>query len=206
MSGIPPPCYECVLRTFHPRELRAPPAYFILLQKSTFQPLKLWASAVYYVCATKVDFPATEAPDIRGVLHLYYKSTLEAPGASMAYYVCTTKKSSFQPLKLRRPRRTTFVLQKSTFPATVAPGVPGVLHLYYKSQLSSHGSPRRTTSVLQKSKKRKNTTVLVPRPRENPQRDKKTVLAPRLRRNPQRVAIPIGDVNPPRRLRKNNFY
>ena len=35
------------------------------------------------------------------------------------------------------------------FPATEAPGV----RLYYKSRLSSHGSPRRTTSVLQKSKK-----------------------------------------------------
>ena len=36
-------------------------------------------------------------------------------------------------------------------------------------------------------------------------RKKTTVLAPRPRRNPQRVAIPIGDVNPARRLRKNNF-
>ena len=36
-------------------------------------------------------------------------------------------------------------------------------------------------------------------------RKKTTVLAPRPRRNPQRVAIPIGDVNPARRLRKSNF-
>ena len=41
-----------------------------------------------------------------------------------------------------------------------------------KSRLCSHGSPRRAMSVLQesKNKKRKNTTVLAPRPRENPQR------------------------------------
>ena len=66
------------------------------------------------------------------------------------FYVCTTKVD---------------------FPATEAPGVPGVLHFYYKTRFSSHGSPRRTTSVLHKStKKRKNTTVFAPRPRENPQR------------------------------------
>ena len=41
-----------------------------VLQKSTFQPRKLRTSAAYYMCTTKVDFPATEVP---GVLRLYYK-------------------------------------------------------------------------------------------------------------------------------------
>ena len=44
-----------------------------VLQKSTFQPRKLRVSAAYYVCTTKIDFPATEAPGVRGVLRLYYK-------------------------------------------------------------------------------------------------------------------------------------
>ena len=135
-------------------------------------------SAAYYVCTTKVDFPATEAPGVPGVLH-----------------VCTTKSRLSSHGSSACPRRTTFVLQKVDFPATEAPrvrgvlrlyyksrlssteapGVPGVLYvcttkvdfpateaprvrgvlrLYYKSRLSSHGSsacPRRTTFVLQKS-------------------------------------------------------
>ena len=94
--------------TFQPRKLRASPARYIVLQKSTFQPRKLSshgssgrpqrttpvlqkptfqpqtlrASAAYYICTTKVDFPATEAPGVRGVLHLYYKSrpATAAPG------------------------------------------------------------------------------------------------------------------------------
>ena len=177
-------------------------------------------SAAYYVCATKVDFPATEAPGVPGVLHVCTtKSRLSSHGSSVsaAYYVCTTKSrlsshgSSGCPRRTIRlyyksrlsshgsgacPRRTTFVLQKDDFPATQAPRVRGVLRLYYKSRFSSHGSPRRTTSVLHKStkktekhygfrtattrkpaeglrlhvKKRKNTTVLAPRQRRNPQR------------------------------------
>ena len=184
----------CPRRTTSGASSACPWRTTFVLQKSTFQPRKLRVSAAYYVCTTKVDFPATEAPGVPGVLHLYYKSRLSSHRSS------------------GRPRRTTFVLQKSTFlprklrvsgayyvcttkvdfAATEAPGVRGVLHLYYKSRLSSHGSsggvrgvlhlyyktrfsshgsPRRTTSVLRKSKKkRKNTTVLAPRPRENPQR------------------------------------
>ena len=37
-------------------------------KKSTFQPRKLRVSAAFYVCTRKVDFPATEAPDVPGVL------------------------------------------------------------------------------------------------------------------------------------------
>ena len=105
-----------------------------VLQKSTFQPRKLRASPAYYTSVLQ-------------------KSTFQLRKLRVAYYVCTTKVD---------------------FPATEAPGVPCVLRLYYKTRFSSHGSPRRTTSVLHKSKnkrkKRKNTTVLAPRPRENPQR------------------------------------
>ena len=82
-----------------------------------------------------------------------YLRCFQTPRASAAYYVCTTKSRLSSHGSSGCPRRTTSVLQKSTFP-TEAPGVPDVLHLYYKSRLSSHGSsgcPRRTTFVLQKS-------------------------------------------------------
>ena len=62
-----------------------------VLQKSTFQPRKLRVSAAYYVCTTKIDFPATEAPGVRGVLRLYYKKSTLQPRKSPAYYVCTTR-------------------------------------------------------------------------------------------------------------------
>ena len=189
-------------------------------------------SAAYYVCATKVDFPATEAPGVPGVLH-----------------VCTTKSRLSSHGSSACPRRTTFVLQKSTFqhgssgcprrtlrlyyksrlsshgssacprrtvcttkvdfPATEAPRVRGVLRLYYKSRFSSHGSLRRTTSVLHKStkktqkhygfrtattrkpaeglrlhvKKRKNTMVLAPRQRRNPQRGYSTFVCHKMQKH-----------------------
>ena len=97
------------------------------------------------------------------VLRLYYKKStfqLRQLLASAAYYVCTTKSRLSSYGSSGRPRRSTFVLQKADFPATAAPGVRGVLRLYYKyyvcttkSRLSSYGSswrPRRTTFVLQK--------------------------------------------------------
>ena len=157
------------------------------------------ASAAYYVCTQKVDFPATEAPRARGVLRLYYKSRLSSHGSSgcprRTIRLCYKSRLSSHGSSAC-PRRTTFVLQKVDFPATEAPCVRGVLRLYYKSRFSSHGSPRRTTSVLHKStkktqknygfrtastrkpaeglrlhvKKRKNTTVLAPLQRRNPQR------------------------------------
>ena len=80
----------------------------------------------------KVDFPATEAPRVRGVLCVYYKSRLSSHGSSggvRVYY-------------------------KTRLSSHGSSGCPGVLRLYYKSRLSSHGSsgcPRRTTFVLQKS-------------------------------------------------------
>ena len=179
----------------------------VYYKKSTFQPV------VYYICTTKVDFPATEAPGVPDVLHLCYKSQLSSHGSSrvsVACYVCTTKvdfpateaprvrgvlrlyckKSTLQPRKLRvSPAYYVCILQKvdfpargvyyicttkvdfpateapgvpdvlhlyykSRFPATEAPGVRGVLRLYYKSRLSSHGGsacPWRTTFVLQNS-------------------------------------------------------
>ena len=122
-------------------------------------------------------FPATEAPGVRGVLRLCYKSRLSSHGSSgyprrttsvlhkstfqprklrvsAAYYVCTTKKSTFQPRKLRASAAYYVCATKVDFPATEAPGVHGVLNLYYKNRLSSHGSsgrPRRTTFALQQS-------------------------------------------------------
>ena len=134
-------------------------------------------SAAYYVCTTKVDFPATEAPGVPGVLRLYYKSRLSSHGSSGC------------------PRRTTSVLQ-SRLSGHGNSGRPRhTIRLYYKSRLSSYGSsacprrttfvlqkidfpshgssgcPRRTAFVLQKSTfQPRNTTVLAPRPCERPQR------------------------------------
>ena len=228
--------YVCTTKksTFQPRKPRERPRRTtFVLQKSTFQPRKLRASPAYYVCTTEVGFPATEAPGVRGVLRLYYKKSSAQPRklrVSPAYYVCILQKVDFPArgvlhlyYKSRlsshgssgRPRRTTFVLQKWTF----QPRVRGVLRLYYNSRLSSHGGsacPWRTTFVLQNSifqprkssayyvcttqvekkthktqnhygfstttmrkpaeglrlyvRKRKNTRVLAPRQRRNPQR------------------------------------
>ena len=226
---IPRPCYlrcfhaprcplPCSLRCFHAP--RCPlPCYLRCFQTPRVSAAyyvwrKLRVSVAYYICTTKVDFPATEAPGVRGVLRLYYKSRLSSHGSSGRPRRTTfvLQKSTFQPQKLRASPAYYICTTKVDFPATEAPGVRGVLRLYYKSRLCSHrssGCPWRTTSVLQKStfqprklrgrpwrttfvlqnsifqprkspayyvcttqveKKRKNTTVLAPRPRENPQR------------------------------------
>ena len=98
------------------------------------------ASAAYYVCTTKVDCPATEAPGVRGVLRLYYKSRLSSHGSS---------------------------------------GRPGVLHLPRKAFLCDHktlkhdgfgAATTRKPGLRLYVRKRKNTTVLAPRQRRNPQR------------------------------------
>ena len=128
-----------------------------VLQKSTFQPRKLRASPAYYICTTKVDFPATEAPGVRGVLRLYYKTRLSSHGSSgcprrtaRLYY----KKSTFQPRKLRVSAAYCVCTTKSRLSSHGSSGCPRrTIRLYYKSRLSSHGSsacPRRTTFVLQK--------------------------------------------------------
>ena len=115
-------------------------------------------SAAYYVCTTKVDFPATEAPGVPGVLHVCTtKSRLSSHGSSACPRRTTfvLQKSIFQPWKLRvSPAYYTCVLQKSTF----QPRKLSVSVAYYvcttKSRPSSHGGsacPRRSTFVLQKS-------------------------------------------------------
>ena len=93
-------------------------------KKSTFQPRKLRVSAACYVCTAKVDFPATEAPRVRGVLRLYCK--FQTPRASAAYYVCTTKSRLSSHGSSACPRRTTFVLQKSN-PAPEKPANSGTM-------------------------------------------------------------------------------
>ena len=145
---------------------------------TTVHPCTSRTSPAYYVCTTKVDFPATEAPGVRGVLHLYYKSRLSSHGRS------TTEEDFENPKERTGPRQYYFCCTKDVF---------------------SH---------------KENTTVLAPRPRENPQRgcvcvsknaktrrfwhrdhgdprrgltrprkhvQKTMVLAPRPRRNPRRV-------------------
>ena len=152
-----------------------------VLQKSTFQPRKLRVSPAHYVCTTKVDFPATEAPGVRSVPLLYYKSRLSSHGSS------------------GRPRRTTCVLQKSTFQPRKSPAYYVCTTKAEKNAKTrrfwhrDHAKTRRgVTFVCQETqkhdgfgtattrkpaeglrlyvKKRKNTTVLAPRQRRNPQR------------------------------------
>ena len=99
-----------------------------------FQPWKLRVSAAYYVCTQKVDFQ----PRKLRVSPTYHTSVLQKLTSSHGSSAC--------------PRRTMFVPQKVNFPARkLRVSVPGVLHLFDKTRLSSHGSPRRTTSVTQKT-------------------------------------------------------
>ena len=140
--------------------------------------LKLRASAAYYICITKFDFPATEAPG-SGCPRRTASAQVDFPATKLrasaaydfpatefpAYYVCTTK-VDFPATEAPgvRARRTTFLLEKSTFqPRTTSElqsrlsshdgSFRGILQLYYTSRISGHGSPRRTTSVLQKTQK-----------------------------------------------------
>ena len=133
----------------------------------------------------KVDFPATEAPRVRGVLCVYYKSRLSSHGSSggvRVYYktrlsshgssgcpgrtTSVLQKSTFQPRKLRVSAAYYVCTTKIDFPATEAPGA-SVAYYICTTKLDFPA----TASVLHKSKKtRNNTTVLAPRPPENPQR------------------------------------
>ena len=114
-------------------------------------------SAAYYVCTTKVDFPATEAPGVPGVLHVCTtKSRLSSHGSSGVpgvLYVCATKVD---------------------FTATEAERVRGVLRLHYKKSTFQPRKLRVSAAYCvyytSRQKKRKNTTVFAPRARENPQR------------------------------------
>ena len=122
-----------------------------VLQKSTFQPRKLRASPAYYVCTTKVDFPATEAPGVRGVLRLYYKTRLSSHGSS----ACPYYKSRLWHRDHAETRRgVTFVCQKTQkhegFGTVPTPQPAEGLRLFVK--------------------KGQNTMVLAPRQRRNPQR------------------------------------
>ena len=126
---------------------------------STFQPRKLRVSAAYYVCTTKVDFPATEAPGVRGVLRLYYKVDFRPRKlrASPAYYI-VLQKSTFQPRKLRVSAAYCVCTTKVNFPATEHYGF-------------STATMRKPTEGLRLYvRKHKNTRVLAPRQRRNPQR------------------------------------
>ena len=126
--------------------------------------------AAYYVCTTKVGFPATEAPGVPSVLRLYYKSRLpedhfESPkehtGPRQYYFFCTTKDVVGHKKNAKTRRFCTATTPKP-----------------------AEGCPRKARNV------KKETTVLAPRPCRNPQRvvrGQTTVLAPRPRRNPQMI-------------------
>ena len=140
-----------------------------VLQKSTFQPRKLRASRAYYVCTTKLDFPATEVP---GVLRLYYTSrktnaknakntTVLAPRPRenpQRGYVCMSRNAKTRGFRHRANaesrRGVTFVCQKTQ---------------------KHHGfgtvpTPKPAEGCLRPRKKVPKTTVLAPRPGDHPQR------------------------------------
>ena len=101
-------------------------------------------SAAYYVCTTKVDFPATVAPGVPGVL------ATEVPGVLRLYY------------KSRKKRQNTFSTATTRKPAEG-------LRLYVKKRKNTTFQKTRR-GVAFVCQKRKNTTVLAPRQRRNPQR------------------------------------
>ena len=128
------------------------------------------ASAAYYVCTRKSRLSSHGSSAClrrttfvlqnrlsshgssgcpRRTARLYYKKSIFQPRKLRvsAYY----KKSTFQPRKLRVSPAYYVCTTKVDIPATE---VHGVLRLYYTSR----------------QKKRRNTTVFAPRPRENPQR------------------------------------
>ena len=115
---------------------------------------------VLNVCTTKVDIPATEAPRVRGVLRLYYKNRLSSHGSS------------------GRPLRTTFVLQNSIFQPRKSTAyyvcttqVEKQMQKTQKHYGFSTATTRKPAEGLRLHvKKRKNTRVLAPRQRRNPQR------------------------------------
>ena len=152
----------------------------------------------YYVCTTKSRLsshgssacPRTTKSRLsshgssgcpRRTIRLYYKSRLSSHGSSAcprAYYVCTTKSRLSSHGSSACPRRTTFVLQKSTF----QPRKLRVSPAYYvcttqvdKKTQKHYGFRAATTRKPAEGlrlhvKKRKNTMVLAPRQRRNPQR------------------------------------
>ena len=207
-----------------------------VLQKSTFQPRKLRASPAYYVCTTKLDFPATEVP---GVLRLYYTvekqtqktqkhygfstATTRKPAEGLRLHVKKRKNTRVSaPRQRRKPQRGYVCMSKNA-------KTPRFWHR------ANAETRRGLSAATKKSTKndgfstatRRSPAEGCPRPQRNvkkrrfwhrdhaetrrglsaqiKKRKKTTVLAPRPRRNPQKVAIPIGDVNPARRLRKSNF-
>ena len=144
--------------TFQPRKLRVSAAYYVCTTKVDFPATEApGVPGVLYVCTTKVDFPATEAPRVRGVLRLYYQSRLSSHGSSAC------------------PRRTTFVLQKSIFQPRKSPAYYVCTTQVDKKNAKHYGFRTATTRKPAEGlrlhvKKRKNTTVLAPRQRRNPQR------------------------------------
>ena len=133
-------------------------AYYVCTTKVDFPATEApGVPGVLYVCTTKVDFPATEAPRVRGVLRLYYKSRLSSHGSSAC------------------PRRTTFVLQKSIFQPRKSPAYCVCTTQVDKKNAKHYGFRTATTRKPAEGlrlhvKKRKNTMVLAPRQRRNPQR------------------------------------
>ena len=227
--------------TFQTRKLRASPAYYIcttkvdfpateapgvrgvLLQKSTFQPRKLRVSPAYYVCTTKLDFPATEAPRVRTTKVDFGTATTPKPAEGLRSYVKKRKNTRVLALRQRRnPQRGYVCMSKKAKTrwfwhranAETGRGLSAPTKKSSKNdgfstatrRLPAEGCPRSERNVKKRrfwhrdhAETRRGLSA------DTKKRKKTTVLAPRPRRNPQRVAIPIGDVNPARRLRKSNF-
>ena len=209
--------YVCTTKsTFRPRKLRASPAYYIVLQKSTFQPRKLRVSAAYCVCTTKVNFPATEH-------YGFSTATMRKPAEGLRLYVRKRKNTRvLAPRQRRNPQRGYVCMSKNAKTprfwhranAETRRGLSAATEKSSKNdgfstatrRSPAEGCPRTQRNVKKRrfwhrdhAETRRGLSAQIKK------RKKTTVLAPRPRRNPQRVAIPIGDVNPARRLRKSNF-
>ena len=146
--------YHAILRCFQTPGASA--AYYICTTKSRLSShgssaRKLRASPTYYICTTKVDYPATEAPGVRGVLRLYYKTRLSSHGSS----ACPYYKSRLWHRDHAETRRgVTFVCQKTQ----------------KHDGFGTAPTPKPAEGLRSYVKKRKNTMVLAPRQRRNPQR------------------------------------
>ena len=107
-------------------------------------------SAAYYVCTTKVYFPATEAPGVPGVPT---KSRFSSHGSSACPRTTKSRLSSHGSSGC--PRRTIRLYYKRRLSSHGSSACPRAYYVCTtKSRLSSHGSsacPWRTTFVLQKS-------------------------------------------------------
>ena len=201
-------------------------AYYVCTLKVDFPATEVPA---YYVCTTQVDKKNAKtlrfsrrdhAKTRRGVTFAcqetqkhdgFGTAPTPKPAEGLRLYVTKCKNTTVLALRQRRNPQSGFSAATRRLPAE---GCPRTQRNVKKRRFwhRDHAETRRGLSADTKKRKKNDGfgTATTPKPAEGCPRKsrnvkKTTVLAPRPRRNPQRVAIPIGDVNPARRLRKSNF-